>query len=570
MATPATDPPLQAPAPDLPGHRWIPLAMLLALHFALVSLPGGDFQRIWLLVHFGLFLLWQPFFAAEVRLEVFAVVLLVAITATILYFVSGWMIVMWLSILLGILGGKVFTIRPARRGRLFYLAAFGYLLAMLLLWAVPALLLPGKSIPGTVALLAQVYLPLLLGVLVVLPLAREEAPRQVFDFFYAMVVFQLVVVLVLGSLALMRYTGDDYYPSVALTMLGFGTALFVLAVLWGPRAGFGGLRTYFSRYLLSVGMPFESWMRRVADLAETEPDADSFLQLALAEIAAFPWVRGARWRTASGEGGFGAADGFPTRFGFHELELTFHSVVRLSPALFLHLRLLAQVVAEFHEGKRRENMLRRNAYMQAVHETGAQLTHDIKNILQSLYALTSVAARPDAQAHAALLERQLPQLTRRLHATLEKLRAPEVATADLGIDARAWWAEVEKRHAAPEITFRGDVAEGATVPGALFDSVLENFLDNALMKRQRARGIAITAAFTAGPEGVELRVCDDGRAIDEDVARRLFREPIEQRGEAGLGIGLYQCARQAKSAGFVVELASNRDGAVCFRIAREP
>jgi hypothetical protein len=52
------------------GRRWVVLAMLLALHAGLVSDPGGIFQRLWLLVHFGLFLLWQPFFAAERELEV--------------------------------------------------------------------------------------------------------------------------------------------------------------------------------------------------------------------------------------------------------------------------------------------------------------------------------------------------------------------------------------------------------------------------------------------------------------------------------------------------------------------
>ena len=62
---------LNLPKPDriaraiTAGRRWVVLAMLLALHMALVSEPEGTFQRIWLLVHFGLFLLWQPFFAGE-------------------------------------------------------------------------------------------------------------------------------------------------------------------------------------------------------------------------------------------------------------------------------------------------------------------------------------------------------------------------------------------------------------------------------------------------------------------------------------------------------------------------
>ena len=42
--------------------------------------------------------------------------------------------------------------------------------------------------------------------------------------------------------------------------------------------GFGGLSTYFSSYLMSVGMPFELWMRRIAELAETEADPRRFLE----------------------------------------------------------------------------------------------------------------------------------------------------------------------------------------------------------------------------------------------------------------------------------------------------
>src|ERR1700687_2981585 len=90
------------------GRRWVVLAMLIALHAALLSEPRSEFQRIWLLVRSGLFLLWQPFFAAEKELEVFAVVLLIVITAITIYFMPGWLIVAWLLVLLGILGRRRF------------------------------------------------------------------------------------------------------------------------------------------------------------------------------------------------------------------------------------------------------------------------------------------------------------------------------------------------------------------------------------------------------------------------------------------------------------------------------
>jgi hypothetical protein len=36
--------------------------------------------------------------------------------------------------------------------------------------------------------------------------------------------------------------------------------------------------------------------------------------------------------------------------------------------------------------------------------------------------------------------------------------------------------------------------------------------------------------------------------------------------ESGLGIGLYQAARQAAAAGYALRLEANRDGEVCFAL----
>jgi signal transduction histidine kinase len=545
-------------------RRWVVLAMLLALHLALVSSPASEFQRIWLLVHFGLFLLWQPFIAADREIELFSAVLLFVITAATIYFLAGWMIVAWLIILLAIFGGRVFTVQAAARSR-FYLVAFAYVLAILLLRAVPALLLPGQPVPPPIAVISFVIVPMMLVSLTVLPLARPEADSaQVFDFFYAVLVFQLGVVLVLGSIAFMRFTNDQYFLSVALTVLGFGVGLFVLAALWNPVRGFGGLRTYFSRYLLSVGMPFELWMRRIAELAEHEPDSHRFLEQALTEIVAFPWITGAQWKSPDGEGGFGLLGGYATRFTYHELEITFETEISLSPALFLHMRLLAQVVGEFYEGKRRETALRQNAYLQAVHETGARLTHDVKNLLQSLFALTSMAPRDGADAYSGLLQRQLPQLTKRLQATLEKLRAPEVATREMPVGARAWWADLERRIADLPVALKPAIESDAEIPSALFDSFVENALDNARGKKEREPDIEISIVFACAPGQIELSVCDTGSAVPEAITRKLFREPIQRAG--ALGIGLYHAERQAQQAGYRVVLAHNRDGYVCFTL----
>ena len=550
------------------ARRWVVLAMLLALHAALMSDPGEQLQRAWLLVHFGLFLLWQPFFAAERELEIFSAALLLAITGTTLYFLAGWMIVAWLLILMGIFGGRVFTARlSADQYNRFYLFAFGYVLAVLLLRAVPTLVLGEDDIPPSLARVVEFGLPLVLAPLAFLRLpGGDDDLNQVFDFFYAVLVFQLGVVVVLGSIALMRFTDDAYFASVALTVLGFGAALFVFAVLWNPRRGFGGLRTYFSRYLLSVGMPFELWMRRIAELAEVEMDAGRFVEQALREVASFAWVRGARWRTPDGEGELGEEGPHATRFTYHDLEVVFHTEIALSPALFLHMRLLAQVVGEFYEGKRRENALRRNAYLQAVHETGARLTHDVKNLLQSLYALTSMAQKLPDEGTGGIMQRQLPQLTQRLRSTLDKLRAPEVSTRELRIPSRAWWRDLERRLADSGAVLKHEVEMDVDIPQALFDSFVENGIDNVREKMRSEPDIGLSVKFTCTPQRVELAVCDTGSPIEAFIARRLFREPIEHG--SNFGIGLYQSARQAVAAGYRVELTQNRQGCVCVSLVR--
>ena len=565
-------------------RRWVILAMLLSLHAGLISPAGGDFQRIWLIVHFGLFLLWQPFINTGRELNLLASLLFFSIIGIVIFSLSGWMMMTWVAILIGIMGGKVFTLQAARRGR-FYLVAVFYLFTMLLLWAVPVLLLNIKTLPDGLPALVKIALPVILLTMAVLPYrAEDEASAQVFDFFYSLFIFQLVVVLVLGSIAAMGVTDNSYFSAVVLTVLSFSGALLILAALWAPRAGYGGLRTYFSRYLMSVGMPFELWMRRIAALSEADITSSRFLQTAMAEVATMPWILGCKWNAPDGNGEFGRQTRHVSQFRYYELDVTFYTESQLSPALFLHLRLLAQVVGEFYEGKRREQVLKQNAYMQAVHETGAKLTHDVKNLLQSLYVLTSKSTtrRRDAGAederrtptpYEAMLDRQLTQLTTRLQTTLDKLQNPALGNVGIKMSAEAWWADVLDRHAATGITFtaRGNMA--TTIPVNLFDTVLENCLENTRKKQQREPDILVSIELSSaffGDVEPTLSITDTGSPIPSAAVDSLFRAPIANSRGGGLGIGLYQAFKQAEQAGYALSLASNVAGKVRFELCGLP
>jgi hypothetical protein len=577
-------------------RRWVILAMLLSLHLALITPAESLFLRVWLLVHFGLFLIWQPFVSADRELNFVSLAILVAITIVTLVFLAGWMLVAWVAILIAIMGGKVFTMQAARQSR-FYLVAVFYLFAILLVWAVPVFFLGLKTLPAGLHPLAALTLPFVLAAMLFLPLeTKEEATTQVFDFFYSLFVFQLVVVIVLGSLAAMRVTDQQYFPAVLLTVLAFAGALLVLAIIWGPRAGFGGLRTYFSRYLMTVGMPFELWMRRIAALSEEHNSSAQFLQLAMDEIGKMPWVVGVQWQSPDGAGQLGRESVEHATFQYHDLSVTFHTEVALSPALALHVRLLAQVIGEFYEGKRREQLMKESAYMQAVHETGARLTHDVKNLLQSLYAITnaSVVARErkrslgtdseDARASDAqfdvMLERQLPQLSKRLQTTLDKLRIPAIASVYAMVPAMQWWREATQRNANIGAVFEADANVAGALPANIFDSVLENCLENARHKRDREPGIEIRVALTMRQHPM-LTITDTGSAIEKNVAAQMFRAPVASSvsglklaqsdpvvEQSGMGIGLFQAARQAADAGYVLSLAQNHSGCVQFTLTK--
>jgi len=213
--------------------------------------------------------------------------------------------------------------------------------------------------------------------------------------------------------------------------------------------------------------------------------------------------------------------------------------------------------------------MRHAAYLQATHETGARLTHDVKNLLQSLYALISAAPRGGAgdDGYTQLLQRQLPQVTQRLNATLEKLRAPESATTELLMPASEWWAGVERRYAGSGVKLDGDIADDRPIPAPLFDSFVENAIENARAKAERDPELEIGVAFMANADSIALEVRDTGGVLAPATAQRVFHQPIER--DSGLGIGLFHIGRQAAAAGYRAELASNVEGDVRFRLSLE-
>jgi signal transduction histidine kinase len=541
--------------------------MLLALHASLAFGIHEWWSRAFLLAHFGFFLLWQPVWLGDRKLNAFQGFVVVGVGLLFVVWSSWWLMTLWIALLFALIGGNVAGGRRGAQRAVGFIAAL-YLLAVLLMWVVPHLF-EGQSFPQVVSMLVRFGLPLLLLALLPIKVDADRASEPLaVDLLYSVLLFLLVTALVLGSFVLKVISSGDYPSALVQTLFVIALVLLALSWLWNPHGGFSGVKYLVSRYFLTIGLPFEVWMRNLAEHAEREPQPTRFLTLALEDMAELPWVAGVGWRTAQGEGQVGTRSKFHAEFALKELDLDIYTHWSLSPALMVHLKLLAQLLGYFYEAKRREQQQRQNAYHQAIFETGARLTHDVKNLLQSLKSLCSAVEHSnghEAEKLQALMQRQLPQIAQRLQATLDKLQAPSQLPIDM-VDAAAWWEQLKQRYAHRNIEFTlGSPKLEGELPGDLFNSVAENLIENALNKAKNEPDLHISAKLVSGGATHALQVCDDGSAIRASVAETLFNGPVNS--QTGLGIGLYQAAKQAERLGYRLAIAGNARGKVCFELA---
>lgn len=544
------------------SSRWLSIAMLALLHAALWMGIESAWARPLLLAHLGLFMLWQPLWRSEVKLSWGNSAYIFILSLSALFWLNWWVLAFWVSGLFALVGGRVFTFH-SRWQRTFYLLLMTYLLGVLLLYIAPQLFgLP--EFQEVTNNLLEVGLPLFLFIMAVLPIERDASDNvQAVDFIYVLLLFTLLILLILGSLAFMTLEKVEYLVALLRTLFLLGAALMVLGLLWSPRMGFSGLQASFSRYVLSIGTPLEEWLKQIALAAQQEQNPATFLERATTYLVEMPSISGISWLSEAGHGNSGVSSQYRVELVEEDLVLTLFTHKTISPTVLLHMRLLVQVLGHFYQAKRREQRLREMTRQQTIYETGARLTHDLKNMLQSLFALTSVAQHDSAKAQP-ILKNQLPILTQRIESLLTKLKAPGEDAEDIKMPLSTWWESTCQRHQHRDIEWVAREVGEEPIPAPLFDCVLDNLLENASNKRQREPDVRIAVTLSSAPLYIEVR--DTGSAVPEGVARNLLRTVVPS--EDGLGVGMYQAARWAQQMGYQLILKENREGAVRFELSQ--
>ncbi len=535
--------------------------MLETLHLSIWLEFGSPISRSLMMVHLGLFLIWQPVWRGDQKLPWHNGVIYIVLTAAFVFWLNWLLLFCWLILLIGFCGGRVSTHRHERFVNIIVLV---FLISELLITCTVSLF--QVELSKNVGNAFRLILPVLpLGIIVFRSRYRKRLLYSV-DFIQAITTALLISLLVIGSLLNMYRSGTEYLVALIQTLIAIGGLLLIISWLLTPHAGFSGLSQLWMRSILSLGTPLEQWLEQIAGLFEQQNSPDEFLEAVMEELLSLPWISGVKWKTSGSDGTTGETTRYETMVSTDNLVVRIYTHSPVGGALFLHCKLLVNVIDNFFEAKLREKKLTQQTHLQAIYETGARVTHDIKNLLQSLHAITSMASEqknnPDNSA-SLLIEKQLPHLSQRLQSALDKLQAPE-ATLHSSIGVREWWDGLLTRNTQKNIEFQADIVENPMVSVELFDTVMENLLENIRNKKQLEPDINVKITLFCDSGSIVLTVCDDGMAMPEEMASQLLKDPVKS--DFGLGIGLFQVAKQARANNFSLSLLKNQDGRVCFAL----
>jgi len=545
-------------------HRLLGL-MLVSLLSAIHLGNNETIAQSFLIVHFGFFLLWQPVVKQQSNFTTKQLVILVLLVFAFIYWFNPWLNAFWSLLLLTLLTGRIFARGLARAA--YGLAVIVLFLELVLittpeLFNLAALSSSVKSLFSTTLIL----LPLLL---LVIPVS-DTASKQV-DFIRGFLVVLLVIFLCLSSVLVSLTTQRPYLESLAVSVIILSFFLLFTAVLWTPRIGFSGLAQLWEKYLLNIGGPFEEWIAHVSTLeTNTSIRPAHFLSASLKYLTLQHWICGVSWQTDSGSGIEGETSSHQVSINDVKLKLTIYTYTPVGPSLLLHTKLLLNVLTFYYRAKLQEQQLIKQAHMQAIYETGSKLTHDVKNILQSTHTMTQIINDNDAELQEIIgvLKKQMPLLTQRLNTTLDKLRAPvnnNDAAAKTHSSLFQWWNQLQQHYSGRNIDFSSDIKKDVDIPVDVFNTVIENLLDNARAKRMREPQLKINVELSNNDSHLNLSVIDTGSAIEPHVQELLFKEVVSSHN--GFGIGLYQSHELAKAHGYKLNVEDNTDGRVCFTLS---
>lgn len=528
--------------------------ILLFLHGSIWLDFASATSKSLLLIHLGLFLIWQPIWKSDANIDWQKSFVFISITLALVFWLNLWLMFIWLVILGGFFGGRTLINRSER-----YISLIVLVFILLQILFGCTIHFSAQTL-GIFKLLE--YLLILFPFSLLFFRSDKLAPsiKQI-DFIHGISTALLFSLLSLGSLLNMYINNTPYVVSIIQIMfLIAGAALFIVW-LSSEKSGNNTLSNLWVDSLLNIGTPFELWISRLADLMDELYHADDFINQAMVELNKYDWIAGLEWETKNIINTQGKVTEHVNKIQGKTLKVKIFTYRRIGSTLKLHCKLLIQILENFYLSKKREQELANQSRVMAIHDTGARITHDIKNILQSLNVITS---EPEGKNDLAI--KQLPQLSQRLQIAIDKLQSVDTLNVSM-INIEKWWKSTKQFHINEKITFTSTICmNDIEIPEELFNTVIDNVLENFFRKSINEKNIQATVSLVVAQENLSLSISDTGSVIEENIVRSLFSESIDSKN--GLGIGLHQSAKLAKNLGYELKLSSNENGNVCFELSK--
>ncbi len=537
-------------------------AVLLIYHFLVWSITDPPFQLAFTLILYGLFLLWQPLWSKDIKVRKIPAAFIGIFLIILANLFPKESFIFFGLILSGLIGSRL-LIQSSFRS--FDLLALLIIIIEMAVGVVPSAFAEIR-LPGLFADYMQtlVLVPILLFFFAPNPDNKRRGRSQV-DLMHGLLASTLIFLVLLGGIVINLLYGVDYIDGLLLTVFIVSTLTIGISWFWNPGIGYSGIGVLWNRYAMTIGGPFEVWISTLTTLIEERfLTPAEYLETACDHLVDNDWLNGIQWNFENYR--INVGEKFGPRL---EYSLSKNNTVDLyyksnpGNALEQHTILLIRMAYQFYLAKLNQEIVRAQEHFATIHHTGARLTHDMKNILQSIKtSLDILSDDSDTQEQQKLLQTNLTQISGRLESTLNKLKAPKLDTQINLVDCHEWMDQLEaQHHSNQKFEFSRDIESNIPLPVDLFDSIAENLINNALRKKSSHR---VKVRLLSNDDITLLSICDDGDAIKSEVEVDLFNQPISSG--SGMGIGLYQSAIMAGAFNFELELSQNEPGKVCFNL----
>lgn len=538
-------------------------ALLLLLHSITWTVENPLLHFSLIFVLYGLFLLWQPLWNKDATISKPSAMLPILVLVVFSYFYQNESLIFFSLVISGLIGSRLFSYTTSRP---FDLLAISILILEMAIGIIPVTF-KQIDLPAQFGNYIQTIVLIAILLLFLAPVPdRSQQTRSQIDLMHGVLTSTLIFIVLLGGIVINTLYGVDYLDGLLLSVFIVSTLALGISWFWNPGVGYSGLGVLWNRYAMTIGGPFETWINTLTTLIE-EPyiSASEYLQAACDHLVENDWLNGIQWQFEGFAITSGKKDGVIFKHPLSsQLMVTIYFKSDPGQALRQHTILLIRMAYQFYLSKLNQEKMRAEAYFETIHHTGARLTHDIKNILQSIRAsidIVQVNPTGNQALPSKLLKQNLDQISNRLESTLAKLKEPELSGSIKYLGLQDWLFNFRKEHSHPRINYRDDIELDHEIPSELFDSVLNNLITNALSKDEVSE---IIVDLIANREMIVITVCDNGNSIDSEVENQLFNKPVSSG--KGMGIGLYQSAIMARTLNYELELANNQQGKVCFSL----